>query len=70
MSAQWNVRFIRIFMILFGLISTLFDLVIFAILLWVFNASPDLFRTGWFLVPLLTEIGIISVIRTRGSVVE
>jgi P-type Mg2+ transporter len=65
---KWDVRYIRNFMILFGLISTLFDLLTFAILIFIFQADPDLFRTGWFFVSLLTEIGIIFVIRTRKSV--
>lgn len=62
---KWDVHFIRNFMILFGLISTLFDLLTFAVLLYFFNAGRDLFRTGWFFVSLLTEIGVIFVIRTR-----
>ncbi len=65
---KWDVRFIRNFMIVFGLISTLFDLLTFAILLFIFEADPHQFRTGWFLVSLLTEIGIIFVIRTRKTV--
>ncbi len=48
----------------------LFDLLTFAVLIFLFQASPDLFRTGWFAVSLLTEIGIIFVIRTEGPMLK
>lgn len=34
-------------------------------LLWVFQASPVEFRTGWFVESLLTELVIALVVRTR-----
>ena len=37
----------------------------FGALLLVFHAAPDLFRTGWFVESLLTEIVIALVVRTR-----
>jgi P-type Mg2+ transporter len=67
---KWDVRFIRNFMILFGLVSTIFDLITFGVLIFLFQAGPDLFRTGWFFVSLLTEIGIIFVIRTHGPMLR
>ena len=36
-------------MVLFGLVSSLFDILIFGILLVVFSASENEFRTGWFI---------------------
>jgi Mg2+-importing ATPase len=62
---RWNIRSIRNFMILFGLISSIFDFVTFGLLLWVVNASVDEFRTGWFIESLLTELVIALVVRTR-----
>ena len=52
-------------MILFGLISTAFDLITFAVLLLVFNAGEGLFRSEWFLVSLLTELAVMLVLRTH-----
>ncbi len=62
---RWNLRFIRNYMVSFGLVSSLFDFLAFAILLLVFHTGPDEFRTGWFIESLLTELVIALVIRTR-----
>jgi Mg2+-importing ATPase len=37
----------------------------FAILLWDVHASPEVFRTGWFVESLLTELVVALVVRTR-----
>lgn len=63
---KWEISFIRNFMITFGLVSTVFDFLIFGVLIWLFNASPEEFRTAWFIESLLTEVLIIFIIRTRG----
>jgi Mg2+-importing ATPase len=52
-------------MILFGLVSSIFDFMTFGVLLFVFRASPQEFRTGWFIESLLTELVIALVVRTR-----
>jgi Mg2+-importing ATPase len=62
---RWDTAFIRNYMVLFGLLSSVFDLLTFAVLLYGFDASPDEFRTGWFLESLLTELVIALVVRTR-----
>ena len=62
---RWNARFIRDYMVLFGLVSSLFDLLTFAALLFVFRAAAETFRTGWFVESLLTELVIALVVRTR-----
>ena len=62
---RWNTTFIRNYMVLFGLVSSIFDFLTFGILLYVFNASPEEFRTGWFTESLLTELVIFMVVRTR-----
>jgi Mg2+-importing ATPase len=61
---HWSVASIRRFMIAFGLLSTVFDFVTFAVLWYVASGDPDLFRTGWFLESLLTELAVLLVIRT------
>ncbi|RIH77485.1 magnesium-translocating P-type ATPase [Meiothermus hypogaeus] len=60
-----DMRFIRNFMVVFGLISSVFDYLTFGLLLWVFRASPEQFRTGWFMESLLTELLVALVVRTR-----
>ena len=62
---RWNTPFIRNYMVLFGLVSSVFDFLTFAVLLFLFRASPDAFRTGWFVESLLTELVIALVVRTR-----
>jgi Mg2+-importing ATPase len=62
---RWDMRFIGRFMVQFGLLSSVFDLVTFGLLLGVFRAPPELFRTGWFVESLLTELVIALVVRTR-----
>lgn len=62
---RWNMRFIGRFMIEFGLLSSAFDAVTFATLLLVFAAPLAVFRTGWFVESLLTELVIALVVRTR-----
>jgi Mg2+-importing ATPase len=62
---RWDMAFIRSFMIRFGLVSSLFDYLTFGVLLFVFQAAPEQFRTGWFVESLLTELAITLVVRTR-----
>ena len=64
-AQRWNIVRIRNFMIVFGLISTLFDLLTFAYLWLILNADPETFRTSWFVVSLLTELAALLVLRTR-----
>jgi Mg2+-importing ATPase len=63
---RWDTRFIRDYMILFGLVSSVFDFFAFGVLLWLFRAGADEFRTGWFIESLLTELVIALVVRTQG----
>ena len=62
---RWDLRLVRRFMITFGLVSSLFDGVTFAALLWLAGESVDLFRTGWWVESLLTEVCILYVLRTH-----
>lgn len=61
---EWDIRFIRRFMITFGLVSSLFDMMTFAILLYFAGEIPEIFRTGWFIESLLTELVILFIMRT------
>jgi len=62
---RWNTKFIRDYMVLFGLVSSIFDFLAFGILLFLFRTGPSEFRTGWFIESLLTELVIALVVRTR-----
>ncbi len=62
---RWNTVYIRDYMVLFGLVSSIFDFLTFGVLLFLFRASPVEFRTGWFIESLLTELVIALVVRTR-----
>lgn len=62
---RWDMRMIGRFMVTFGLLSSLFDILTFAVLLGFFHAAAPLFRTGWFVESLLTELAIALVVRTR-----
>ncbi|MBB3176818.1 magnesium-translocating P-type ATPase [Variovorax sp. Sphag1AA] len=60
-----DMRFIRRYMWLFGLISSAFDALTFWVLLGMLHADVTLFRTGWFMESLITQVLVIFVIRTR-----
>jgi Mg2+-importing ATPase len=60
----WDIRFIRNFMIVFGVVSSLFDFLTFAALIFILKGTPDQFRTGWFVESVMTEVLIIVVMRT------
>ncbi|HVZ97865.1 MAG TPA: magnesium-translocating P-type ATPase, partial [Chitinophagaceae bacterium] len=62
---KWDIKYIRRFMIVFGLQSSLFDFVTFGLLYFYFHAKPEIFRTGWFMESLLSQILILQVLRTR-----
>ncbi len=63
---RWSLPFIRRFMVTFGLVSSVFDYLTFAVLLWVLKADPAQFRTGWFVESVISAASIVLVIRTRG----
>jgi Mg2+-importing ATPase len=65
-AQRWNVAEVRRFMIVFGLVSTAFDLVAFALLLRAFDADQRTFQTAWFVLSLLTELVVMLALRTHG----
>jgi Mg2+-importing ATPase len=64
---RWNVTFIRNFMIVFGILSSVFDYIAFGVLIFVLQSPMDLFRTGWFVESILSASLIVLVIRSRRS---
>jgi Mg2+-importing ATPase len=61
----WDIKKIRNFMLLFGLISSVFDIITFLVLRLGFNAGAELFRSGWFVESTFTELVVMLVLRTR-----
>ncbi len=62
---RWDITFIRRFMMTLGPVSSLFDYLTFAIMLFIFAAEPALFQTAWFIESLVSQILVVFVIRTR-----
>lgn len=62
---RWNVQAIRRDMVSFGLISASFDLLTFLILIGVFEAGAEEFRSVWFFESLYTELVVALIVRTR-----
>jgi Mg2+-importing ATPase len=62
---RWSISEIQKFMIVFGLISSAFDMLTFAVLLLVFHAGEATFQTAWFMISLLTELAVVLVLRTH-----
>jgi Mg2+-importing ATPase len=63
---HWDIGNITKFMLCIGPVSSIFDYVTYATLLFFFGAwnNPPLFQTGWFVESLLTQTLIIHIIRT------
>ena len=64
---RWDMGFIRTFMMTIGPVSSIFDFLTFWLLLAVLQADKALFRTGWFVESLATQVLVIFIIRTRAS---
>lgn len=65
---RWNQKFIRRFMVAFGLVSSVFDYLTFGALLLILHATEGQFQTGWFIESVLTQMFIVMVIRTHRSI--
>ncbi|MEA5121859.1 MAG: HAD-IC family P-type ATPase [Propionibacterium sp.] len=65
---RWNMALIRNYMIVFGLVSSLFDIIIFVILRLGFRATEAEFQSTWFLASILTEVFVLFSLRTRGPI--
>jgi Mg2+-importing ATPase len=65
---KWNPGEIGRFMVFFGPISSVFDIITYVVMWFVFKAdtvaAQALFQSGWFVVGLLTQTLIVHMIRT------
>ena len=62
---KFDIFFVKKFMFLFGLVSSIFDFTTFAVLFAVLHFAEHAFQTGWFLESLTTQSLVIFLIRTR-----
>ncbi len=62
---RWNISFIRNFMITFGILSSVFDYLTFAVLILLLHANTEQFRTGWFVESVISACLIVLVVRSR-----
>lgn len=65
MPQRWDLRFIKRFMVTFGLLSSVFDYLTFGVLLTVFDAGEKMFQTGWLVESVISAMLIVLVVRTR-----
>ncbi len=63
--AGWDIAFVRRFMLVFGPISSLFDIATFVVMIHVLHAGQGEFRTGWFIESIVTQTLVVFLIRTR-----
>lgn len=61
----WDMAFIRNFMLVIGPVSSVFDFLVFYLLIRAFHAGEALFHTGWFMESMVTQVLVIFIIRTR-----
>ena len=62
---RWNLKMIYSYMFIFGLTSSVFDILTFYLLFKYLSVSEAQFRTGWFMESLATQILVVFIIRTR-----
>jgi P-type Mg2+ transporter len=65
---RMDIKFIRNFMVVFGLLSSVFDYLTFGALLLLLHAQPEQFRTGWFIESVISASLVVLVVRTRKSI--
>lgn len=66
---KWNPNEIGRFMLFFGPISSIFDILTYAVMWFVFHANTvgqqTLFQSGWFIEGLMTQTLVVHMIRTQ-----
>lgn len=62
---KWDLKFIRNYRVIFGIHSSLFDVITFLTLLYVLKVKESVFQTSWFVESILTELFILFIIRTH-----
>lgn len=61
---KWDMTFIKKFMVIFGITSSVFDYLTFFVLLSIFKADERLFQTGWMLESVISAMIVMLIVRT------
>lgn len=67
---SWDLKFIKRFMLVFGILSSVFDYLTFGVLLFLFKAGETEFQTGWFIESVVSASLIVLVVRTHKSFIK
>ena len=62
---HWNIKFIRKLMVVFGILSTVFDYLTFFTLIFILHATVEQFRTTWFMESVISASFVVLVIRSQ-----
>ena len=62
---KWDMKEFSKYIIVFGIISSVFDFLTFFLLYKVFHLDATHFQTGWFIESIATQILVIFIIRTK-----
>lgn len=61
---HWSISYIKKFMLVFGSVSSIFDLITFYVLYILLKSTPVVFQTGWFMESFFSQMLILFSIRT------
>lgn len=62
---RWDLNFVKRFMMIFGLLSSVFDYLTFAVLLLILHVNEKEFQSGWFIESVVSAVLIVLIVRTR-----
>ncbi len=65
---KWDMKFIKKFMIVFGITSSIFDYLTFFIMMIFFKADEKLFQTTWMLESVISAMVVMLIVRTARPV--
>jgi Mg2+-importing ATPase len=64
---KFDIGFMKRFMVMFGPLSSCFDVLTFLVMWYVFHFAAPGFQTGWFLESIATQTFVVMIIRTRSD---
>jgi len=67
---RWDIKFIKHFMLVFGILSSVFDYLTFGVLILLFKTGEIEFHTGWFIESVVSASLIVLVVRTHKSFIK
>jgi len=62
---KWDLKFIRNYMIVFGIHSSFFDIITFVVLFFILKVKEATFQTGWFIESVIAQLLILFIVRTQ-----